>query len=190
MHTMRRIHNERGVALITVLLVALVVGVFSVAAALIGTNSGLINRFQERQNTLEAVADAGIEQGRSIVNADRTLYPANGYNTLETGVAVNDASGTAIPNVTRSLYVGPTGITTGQYGVFGSVVSVAEDRFGNRVVRRGEMVQESFAKYAYFTDFEPSTIRFGGGDQIFGPVHSNSPIRIYSTPPTPAATFW
>jgi hypothetical protein len=180
------IRNERGVALFTVLLVALVVGVFSVAAALIGTNSGLITRYQERQNLLEAVADAGIEEARSKVNGDRTLYPTDGYNTLENGVAVNDAQGTPIPNVTRSLYVGPTGITTGQYGVFGSVVSVAEDAFGNRVVRRGEMQQESFAKYAYFTDFEPSTIRFGSGDQIFGPVHSNSPIRIYST----GATFW
>jgi Tfp pilus assembly protein PilX len=186
MRTLRLIQNDRGVALITVLLVALVVGVFSVAAALIGTNSGLISRYQERQNTLEAIADAGIEAARSRINGDRTLYPASGYATLENAVSVNDASGAPITGVTRSLYVGPTGITTGQYGVFGSVVSVAEDVYGNRVVRRGEMQQESFAKYAYFTDFEPSTIRFGSGDQIFGPVHSNSPIRIYST----GATFW
>jgi hypothetical protein len=190
MNAVQRLDNERGIALITVLLVALVVGVFSVAAALIGTNSGLINRYQERQNTLSAVADAGIEEARSLVNADLTLYPANGYATLEAGVAVTDAQGNPIPGVQRSLYVGPTGITSGQYGVFGSVVSVAEDQYGNRVVRRGEMVQQSFARYAYFTTFEPATIQFGGGDQIWGPVHSNSPIRLYNTPPNPSATFW
>jgi hypothetical protein len=183
---MRLIRNERGVALITVLLVALVVGVFSVAAALMGTNSSLINRYQERVNTLEAIADAGVEEARSRVNADRALYPTDGFTTLESGATVRDAAGAVIPGVTRSLYVGPTGISSGQYGVFGSVVSVVQDAFGNKVVRRGEVVQESFAKYAYFTDFEPATIQFGSGDQIFGPVHSNSPIRVRST----LATFW
>jgi hypothetical protein len=54
------------------------------------------------------------------------------------------------------------------------------------VVRRGEIQQESFAKYAYFTDIEPSTISFGGGDQIFGPVHTNDYLKIYSS----GATFW
>jgi hypothetical protein len=191
MHAGWRVNtNERGIALITVLMVALVVGVFSVAAALIGSNSSLINRYQERQTTLKAVADAGIEQARSQVNANLALYPANGFTTLENGVAVNDASGTPIPGVRRWLYVGPTGITTGQYGVFGSVVSVTEDGVGNRVVRRGEIVQQSFARFAYFTTFEPATIQFGAGDQIWGPVHSNSPIRIRPPPPNPAATFW
>jgi len=189
---MRKTHlidNERGIALITVLLVALVVGVFSVAAALIGTNSGLINRYQERQNTLDAVADAGVELARSTLNANPALYPANGYTTLESGAAVTDASGAVIPNITRSLYAGPTGITSGQYGVFGSVVAVTTDGFGNTVVRRGEVVQQSFARYAYFTNNE-GAIRFGAGDQLWGPVHSNTSIGIWNGPPNPSATFW
>ena len=55
----RLIRNERGIALITVLLVTLVVGVISVGAALISTNSALINRYSDRMSVLEAVADAG-----------------------------------------------------------------------------------------------------------------------------------
>jgi hypothetical protein len=47
------------------------------------------------------------------------------------------------------------------------------------------VVQESFAKYAYFTDIEPSNIAFGGGDQIFGPVHTNDYLKIYPS----GATF-
>ncbi len=85
----------------------------------------------------------------------------------------------------RWLYVGPTGSISGQYGVFGSIVAVARDAGGGVVVRRSQVFQESFAKYAYFTDIEPSTISFGGGDQIFGPVHTNDDIKIYSS----GATF-
>jgi hypothetical protein len=180
------IRNERGVALMTVLYVALVVAVLSTTAVLLSLTSSMVNRNTDRELSLESVADAGIEAARSLVNGTAGLYPDTGYVTLEQNATVTDASGAAVPNVTRSLYVGPTGITSGQYGVFGSVVSIARDRFGNQVVRRGEIVQESFAKFAYFTDIEPSNISFGGGDQIFGPVHTNDYLKIYSS----GATFF
>ncbi|NIS29989.1 MAG: hypothetical protein GWN07_07175, partial [Actinobacteria bacterium] len=70
-------------------------------------------------------------------------------------------------------------------GVFASVVSIAETPGGDRVVRRADVKQESFARFAYFTDVEPSNIAFGGGDQIFGPVHTNDVLKIYSS----GATF-
>ncbi len=181
MKLLRRARNERGIALITVLLVALVVGTISVGAALVSMNASLINRFTNRQNLLESIADAGLEEGRSRVNGDGSLYPDTGYAVLENGIGVTDASAATIPNVTRYTYVGPTGVTSGQYGVFGSVVVIAQDAYGNRVIRRGEMTQESFAKYAYFTDIEPSYISFGGGDQITGPVHTNDLLKIYSS---------
>jgi hypothetical protein len=69
--------------------------------------------------------------------------------------------------------------------VFGSIVTVVEDDFGNEIVRRNEVFQESFAKYAYFTNSEGGAIYFLGGDQIFGPVHSNDQIKIHNT----GATF-
>ena len=114
---------------------------------------------------------------RSAINGTTALYPDSLYNTIENGVAVTDASGATIPHVTRYSYVGPTGITSGQYGVFGSIVTVIEDEYGNQLVRRGEVVQESFAKYAYFTTVEGNIV-FASGDQIWGPVHSNDRIRI------------
>ena len=184
MQVLRLARNERGIALITVLFVALVVAAVSVGAAMVTTNANLIQRYSSRLSLLEAAADAGIEEARSRVNADNSLYPANGFTTLENGVNITDADGATIPNVRRWLYVGPTGITTGQYGVFGSVVSVTEDPAGNRVVRRGEIVQQSFAKYAYFTNVE-GNIWFGAGDQLWGPVHSNDRIQIHNT----GATF-
>lgn len=182
----RRLKPRRGMALITVLLISLVITALMVTAAMLNSNSSLISKYQQRSSLLRWAADAGIEQARTQLNGSKTLYPASGYVTLESNVPVQDASGATIPNLTRSTYAGPTGISTGQYGVFGSIVSVVKDSYGNEVVRRGEIVQESFAKYAYFTDIEPSTIAFGNGDQIYGPVHSNDDINIYSS----GATFF
>lgn len=179
------LHSERGVALVVVLLMTLVVAVLMSVAALISTNASLITRYSERLSLLEAAADAGLEEARARINGDPVLYPDTAFAVLELDAAVTDVAGATIPNVRRSTYVGPTGITSGQYGVFGSVVVVVDDAFGNRTVRRGEVIQESFAKYAYFTDVEPPNISFGGGDQIFGPVHTNDFLKIYPS----GATF-
>jgi hypothetical protein len=184
MRTHRVIENERGIALVVVLLVVLAVAAIIAGAAMLGSNTSLIGRHQARLSVLETVADAGLEEARSRINGDKTQYPDSGFNVIEAGATVYASDGSVIPNVKRWLYVGPSGVTTGQYGVFGSVVAVAEDPQGNRVVRRGEVFQESFSKYAYFTTIE-GLIYFANGDQIFGPVHSNDVINIASS----GATF-
>lgn len=174
-----------GFALITVMLVVVIVALLATGAAVIGSAHTLGNRYYDRESQLDAVALEGLEMARARINGDKSVYPADGYTTLEDGVAVDDAGGNPIPGVKRWLYVGPTGSISGQYGVFGSIVAVARDAGGGVVVRRSQVFQESFAKYAYFTDIEPSHISFGGGDQIFGPVHTNDDIKIYSS----GATF-
>jgi hypothetical protein len=185
MRTHRVIENERGIALVVVLLVVLAVAAIIAGAAMLGSNTSLIGRHQARLSVLETVADAGLEEARSRINGDKTQYPDSGFNVIEAGATVYASDGSVIPNVKRWLYVGPSGVTTGQYGVFGSVVAVAEDPQGNRVVRRGEVFQESFSKYAYFTTIE-GLIYFANGDQIFGPVHSNDVINVASS----GATFF
>src|SRR5579884_2099769 len=179
------IGNERGIALVTVLLVALVIATLAVAAAMLGGNATLVMKYRQRETLLQNVADAGIEEARGAVNGDKTIMPDTGFKALETNAVVYDATGKPIPNVTRSTYIGPTGITSGQYGVYASAVTVVKDAFGDQVVRRGEFFQESFAKYAYFTNVE-GTIYFANGDQIYGPVHSNDVINIASS----GATFF
>lgn len=176
-----------GIALAIVLMVFMAVVAIAAGASFLGLNTTLISKFHSRLSLLESVADAGLEQARSALNGNKALYPDSGYYVYENNVAVTDASGGTIPGVTRTTYFGPTGITTGQYGVFGSVVTVAQDAFGNRVVRRMEVRQESFAKYSYFTDFE-GVIVFGANDVLYGPVHSNDDIIIQNV--APGATFW
>jgi hypothetical protein len=173
-----------GYALMMVLLLVLAVGILAAGAVSVVGNAGLINAYESRRTEMEALADAGLEVARARLNANAGLYPAQGFAVLENNQPLRDASGATIPGLRRSTYAGPVGQTSGQYGVFGSIVSVVE--MGNtRVVRRGDIAQESFARFAYFTDVEPSNISFGGGDVISGPVHSNDYIKIYSS----GATF-
>lgn len=178
-------NDEEGFVLVLVLMILLVVGALVMAAVTLGSNHLLISRYDARTSQLEVVAEGGLERGRALLNGVDSLYPDSGFTVLEDAVAVDDGTGGTIPGVSRSTYVGPLGITSGQYGIYGSVVSVAEDEGGGRAIRRLTVEQESFARFAYFTDVEPSNISFGGGDQIFGPVHTNDFLKIYSS----GATF-
>ncbi|HKE92549.1 MAG TPA: hypothetical protein VKB45_19610 [Gemmatimonadales bacterium] len=184
MRGQRMIDNERGIALVVVLLVVVAVAAIIAGSALLSSSTSLIARHEARLGVLETAADAGLEEARSTINGTKALYPDTGFTTLEAGVAVYAADGSAIPNVQRWLYAGPSGVTTGQYGVFGSIVSVTQDLQGDRVVRRSEVNQESFAKYAYFTTAE-NNIQFANGDLILGPVFSDDYINIASS----GATF-
>ncbi|MBA3854188.1 hypothetical protein Strain138_002267 [Pseudogemmatithrix spongiicola] len=182
-----RLKARPGIALVIVLMVFMAVAAIAAGASFLGLNTSLISSYHNRLSLLESVADAGLEQARSALNGNRAIYPDSGYTVYENSAAVLDAAGATIPGVTRSIYFGPTGISTGQYGVFGSIVTVVADQFGNRIVRRMEIVQESFAKYSYFTDIE-GTIVFGANDVLYGPVHSNDDIIIQNA--APGATFW
>jgi hypothetical protein len=69
------------------------------------------------------------------------------------------------------------------------VVAEAKGPRGARFVRRLEMQQESFARYAYWSNKEKTssggTIYFANGDVLWGPVWSNDIITIHSS----GATF-
>ena len=172
-------HDREGIALLVVLLLTLVVGAIAAGAALIGANSFLINEYDQRISQLETVADAGLELGRARLNADPSMFPTDsGYAMLESNAAVRDASGNVIPGITRSVFAGPIGGGPGEYGSFGALVAVARDADGAETVRRLDLVQSSFAAFSYFTDIEPTGIAFGNNDQLYGPVHSNSNIKV------------
>jgi len=173
--------NERGIALIVVMLLTIAVAALAAAAIFLTSGVTLVSKGHERQEELRNAADAGIELGRSALNGNPALFPDTGYRALFVNQPVLDANGATVSGVTRSVYYGPTGSATGQYGIFGSVVSVIQDASGAVVVRRGELAQESFAKFAYYTDSEGSGICFGNGDNIFGPVHTNDDMCIYSS---------
>jgi hypothetical protein len=168
-------------ALVLVMLITVAVAALAAGAIFLTSSSYLISKEHEQEDDLRNAADAGIELGRSALNGNPALFPDSGYVTFQNNQPVLDASGNQVPGMTQSIYFGPTGSSTGQYGIFGSVVSVISNRSGAVAVRRGELSQESFARYAYYTNSEGSGICFGGGDQIFGPMHTNDDMCIYSS---------
>ncbi len=171
--------EERGVALALTLLIVLAMGALATGAALVGANQLLINRQNERYSALVAVAESGLEHAQVRISAERSLYPDGGYSALESGAPVSDPASGSANGLRRSTYVGPSLDRSRGYGVSGTIVTVVTDDRGGKVVRRSEVTQESFAKFAYFTDVEPSNVSFGGGDAIFGPVHTNDHLKIY-----------
>ncbi|MEO7986471.1 MAG: hypothetical protein ABI766_08045 [Gemmatimonadales bacterium] len=178
-------HDERGIALITVLLVGFAVSAIALTGAFWILNSSLIQKNGERAAILNDVAVSAAEEGRSKLNANPAVYPVNGYVQLDTNGVVKDGAGVVMPGVRKNTYAGPDGITSGQFGVFGTVIAVVTDSFGNKAVRRLQVNQESFAKYAYFTTIEGNIV-FANNDQIRGPVHSNDQIKIANS----GATFF
>jgi hypothetical protein len=177
--------DRPGIALLVVVLLTMVVAAMAAGAALIGANSFLINQYDQRIGLLETVADAGLELGRARLNANPALFSDTAVVALELDAAVYDVDGDPIPGVTRTVYALPLGGGSGEYGSFAALVAVAQDADGARTIRRLDLTQKSFATFAYFTDQEPTNMAFGNGDQLYGPVHSNSTIRIRDT----GATF-
>lgn len=171
--------NTRGIALPTALLITLMVVGMATTALMMSTNGRLLRKANERIRQADLATLSGLEEARSRLNGTASLYPDSGYVTLENGVTITDGSGTTITGARRWTWAGPSGVSTGQYGVFGSIIS--KTTLGNvTTVRRRDINQETFAKFAYFTNSEGSGICFGSGDQIQGPVHSNAQICINS----------
>lgn len=180
----RPVADRRGIALITVLLVTMIVAAMALTAAMVAMNGKLIRSANEKADQTNYAAYAGLEEARSALNAKPSLFPDSGYKTLENGVSVTDASGKAIAGIRRWTYYGPIGVTGGQYGVNGAIISLTTSG-PVRTVRRLDIPQETFAKYAYFTNIEGDIV-FGAGDQLQGPVHSNDVIQIGTGSPKPA----
>ena len=177
--------NERGVALIFAMLLTFLVAGLAVGVLLMMSNGNLISKFHAGEASMESVADAGLEAGRDMLNGNGNQLLGVSYRTLQDRVAVTDAAGAVIPGFTRSVYAGLTGNTTGQYGVFASVISVVQTTRGAVVVRRAELSQESFAKFARFDDRTVSSTVFANGIQVFGPLHTDQTLYVGN-----GATFW
>jgi hypothetical protein len=178
------IRNERGLALFLVLLLMMVVASLATGAIMLSGNASLIGRFHAKEAEMRASADAGLEWARDTINGTAALVPVNGFSTLQDGQPVRDALGATIPGYTRSIFVGRSGGTTGQFGVYASVISRIDDNAGRAVVvRRAELSQQSFAQFARFDDVTIATVTFARGIQVFGPIHTNGILHVGSTAP-------
>ncbi|HET7585143.1 MAG TPA: PilX N-terminal domain-containing pilus assembly protein [Gemmatimonadaceae bacterium] len=172
---------RRGSALFLVLVLTMAVSALAMSAIVLTTHTTLVSKYFQRERDFKYAAEAALAMAKSRLANDPDALPDSGFVKLMAGGSIAGADGNPIPGVKVDLYVGPTGSTSGQFGRFASIVADARDASGSRFVRRLELSQESFAKFAYWTNRETNngaTIWFGGGDALFGPVWSNDDIHI------------
>ena len=182
---------RRGAALVTVLIVAVVAMTMAVASSMLVMGSSLTQRASERSALLDDAALSGIEEVRDRLNARLDSIPLNGFRTIENGVGI---AGTSL---TRWTWAGRIGnadslSNAGEFGVQAEIISRVRDASGAEAIRRALVYQQSFARYAYFTDDANSAtggiLYFANGWTASGPFHSNDSIYIRDGAP-PQAIF-
>ena len=157
------------------------VGTMALSAIYLTGNANLMAQSYDKESQLNYAAEAGLAMGKAELNFNPAALPNTSYVALQKNRTLLAADNTPINGIKVNVWVGPTGSTTGQYGKFASVVAQAVDANGTGFVRRLELTQESFAKYAYWSNAESnngSTIYFANGDALWGPVWSNDVISI------------
>ncbi|MCC6245638.1 MAG: hypothetical protein IT353_22595 [Gemmatimonadaceae bacterium] len=189
----KRFRNRRGFALVAVLMIAMVATVLALATSMLTMSNKLVQVGSDRAAAVDDAAIGALEMERSRLNARLDSIPVDGYLTVADGEQI---SGT---NIRRTIWVSRLGNSdslrnAGEFGVQAEVVAKAEDSFGNVAIRRSQLFQESFARYASFTDMARSTngslLYWALGAQAQGPVHSNDTINVWSgATPNPQVTF-
>jgi hypothetical protein len=180
-HAARRA-DRRGMAIVITLILTVALGALALSAVYLASGTKVGIGLSNRAADLQYAADAALQMGKSYINADPDAMPNTGYREITfNGGVLKDASGAAIPGVNVKVWAGPTGATSGQFGAFGSIIAQATDLTGGKVVRRLELAQENFARFAYWSNKENRSgtpLWFNSGDVIFGPTWSNDTIRI------------
>lgn len=175
--------RRRGSALLLTLVMTLALAGLATSAVYLGGSTQRLATSLDQERDLRYAAEAELAMGKSALNADPSAVPDSGYRTVQRGAQVIGADALPVPGVTADMYIGPTGSSTGQFGRFVSVVAVVRNTTGGQVVRRLELAQESFARFAYWSNQESNngaTIYFNNSDQLWGPVWSNDVIHVGS----------
>src|ERR1700716_4148973 len=182
----RSVTPRRGVALVFVLVFVMAMAALAMLSIFMAGHSTPLAKSYDREHDLKFAAEAALAMGKSRVNADPSILMLRA-GKLDTAILFNqpllNASNAPVPGIKVNVYVGPTGSTSGQFGRFSSIVAEARDQRGNGFIRRLELTQESFAKFAYWSNDESNgnqTIFFNNGDELWGPVWSNDTIHIGS----------
>ena len=168
------------------LIFVIAMAALAMSSIFMASNANLLAKSYDRERDLKFAAEAALAIGKSRVNADPTILTMR-TGQLDTAIllgwTLTGADGLPLSGIKVNVYVGPTGSTSGQFGRFSSIVAEARDQRGNGFIRRLELTQESFAKFAYWSNSESNgstTIFFNNNDELWGPVWSNDTISIGS----------
>jgi len=177
---------RRGSALILVLIMTLSLAGLAISAIYLSSSAGLLTRYYDRERDYRYAAEAALALGKSRITNDTSLVlPDGDPMTLLSGASLTDAAGNTIPRIKVNLYAAYTGDTTGRFGQFVTLIAQAYDSGGTRYVRRLDIIAESFAKYAMFTNITPANYQYGPGEFLKGRGHSNGDWKSTGGGPGP-----
>lgn len=164
-----------------VLMLTIALAALAMSAIFLTSNAGVLSHYYDRERAFRYAAEAAVAQGKSRLQKDPSYgqaLPDSGYETMIPNGDVVGADGNVMPGVKIEVHVGHTGIGTGQYNVFASVVAVAKDDASKaRYVRRLELQEENFARWAVFADNATAGC-YGTGEVITGPFWANSDLLM------------
>lgn len=182
----RRLAAPRGGALLLVLFAIVAMGAVAAGAVALSQSTSLVSAYQERERDFRYAAEIGLAVGRSRVERDtQFVLPESGYVKVPNldSATVRDAEGNVIPRTRVTVYAGKTGILSGQFGQFVSLVVRADDGKSTRYVRRLELAAENFARFAMFTNTWPNNgLCYTTGEFIRGLAWSNQNWSSCGTP--------
>jgi hypothetical protein len=177
-----RLAARPGIALFISMFFVAGIGALALSAIYLTANASLLAKTYEKEDDLKYASEAALQIGKAALNFNPAALPNTSFVQLLSNASMTTADGGTVPGVVVNLFAGPSGSTSGQFGRFASIIAEARDPNGTGFVRRLELTQESFAKYAYWTNSENQasggTIVFGNNDAIWGPVWSNDTIHI------------
>ena len=173
---------RRGSAVFVVMIMTMALAALAGSAMLMTSGARLVSNYHNEERDLRYGAESALQDGMSDLNNNPFSLPDSGYVQTVFNAQLMAADGTPVPGVVYNLYAGPTGSATKQTGRFVTLVAIAVDTARQRqFVRRVELNQQTFARFAYFSNSE-SGICFGSNDRLNGPIFSNDVIQTCGSP--------
>jgi Tfp pilus assembly protein PilX len=177
--------NERGAALVIVILIML-----ALTAIVMGVSSISVNETQIASNEMLDkrafyLAEAGVEKSILYLSQLSTPFRGTGANKDQPYQLFNNVA--LYSEGTVTTYLDPLDSNTGNPTRFVAVtVRATLNNSGMSKCLQVKVGQQNFSRYAYFSDMEKSpsgsTIWFVTEDEFFGPLHTNDQMHIYGSP--------
>ena len=159
---------------------------------LVSTSAKMVTRQNDFTRAFY-LAEAGAERGKGWLSVE--VQSRTGYYYQSETIEAEDILGASFVNLgergTYTVHIDPdpdnfvtpqlplyTIVATGTYDPDG--VAGSGDEISRSITVNSQVA--SFARYAYFSDYEPSNIWFFDHDLIRGPLHSNSKLKIAYDP--------
>ncbi len=177
-----RVRARRGSAIFLVMVMTIALAALAASAMLMASGAGLVSNYHSQERDLLYGGEAALQTGMSDLTNNPYVLPESGYVQIASNAQLVAADGSNVPNVVFDLYAGPTGSATQQQGRFVTLVAIAKDTARQRqFIRRVELNQETFSRFAYFSVSE-NGICFGSNDRLNGPVFSDDVITTCGAP--------